>query len=384
MVKDKIIIRSYEQGDEERIMELMSPYWKHLISKKNWNWEFKKCPSGFALIKVAEHNGKIVGHYSLLPMEMKCGNKKLLGGKMEGSVVHEDYRGNVADRFFPEENDARIFNKLIESMFESAEKTYRALLWGFPNEASIKSQVRVGYSHMSIPLRIMILPIDVNRTFQFLFSTRFKNKVIQKLITWCGNFFYVLLIKIRCKRRFKKENGDSEASVKNIQRFDEEINHFWERYSKQNNCITIKRDEKYLNWRFADNPVISHKIFIAEKRDETIGYIVTNISHNSSTIQGNIVDILMLKNNEAGLNLLLNTAINNLMEQKVDFIRVWTVKGNKNYERYQNAFRRYGFLMLPNGKLNMILKANYSVCPKEFVHNMNNWYITMAFLEGTS
>ena len=379
-MRGKLIIRGYESGDEEGIMGLMSPYWNHLKFPKNWYWEFKNCPGGNALIKLAEHNRNIVGHYSLLPMEMKCGNRIILGGKAEGSVVHEDYRGNVAHRFFPEEKDARVFNKLIQSMFESAEKTHIDLFWGFPNEAALKSQVLAGYYHMIIPLQTMILPVDVNRSIQIFLSQKIKNEVISRLLTTCGFFFCILLITLK-KRKLRTGNG---SSVKVIQRFDERINKLWERYSEQNNYITIKRDEKYLNWRFVDNPVIPHKIFIVEKRGGINGYIVTNITNRAGYLQGNVVDILTLKNHEDELNLLVSTAINDLIGKKVDFISVWTVKGNKNYEMYQGAFRKHGFLLFPKGNLNMIIKANYSVCPKKFVLNITNWYITMAFLEGTS
>lgn len=103
-ISEKLILRDYEKGDEESIIELMSPYWRHLAcdaAKDRWYWEYAQCPVGHALIKVAEHRGRIIGHYALIPLEMKCGDIILKGARAEGSLVHSDYRGYRASSLFP-------------------------------------------------------------------------------------------------------------------------------------------------------------------------------------------------------------------------------------------------------------------------------------------
>lgn len=381
MNEEKVIIRDYKKGDEDGIIELMSPYWKHLASKENWYWEYTECPEGHALIKVAEHRGKIVGHYALFPLEMKCGDVILKGAKAEGSVVHPNYRGNVAKRFFPEEKDARIFNKLIKRTLNTAEEFHIDLIWGFPNEIALKPQVRAGYHHMRVPLCHMILPIDKDKSFNFLLSPRIKNKSLLYIASMLGKILYKLSNLLRFSRKLKR---NFEVTVEELSGLDEKMGEFWERYSQENKCITIKRDKKYLMWRFVCNPVVQHKIFVSKREKMITGYIVVNIIKEGKYLKGNIVDILNLKQYKEDLELLIERAISFFKEKNVDFVMTEFSKKGNNHEMYQSVLVRHRFFSLPKRYLNVIVKVGHSLNMQEFIFNPNNWHITTAFTEGVS
>lgn len=380
MKENKIIIRDWESKDEKAIFDLMSPYWKHLNSKQNWDWEFGRCPGGRALIKVAEHKDMLVGHYALLLMEMKCDNEIILSGKAEGSIVHEEYRGNSVKKFFPDDESPRVFNKLIQSLFISAEKSRIYLLWGFPNKIALKSQTRAGYDHIPIPLSVMILPLNVRRTLEFFLNKRVKNKILLKIIVNTGLLFYGIVFRFR---RYSESKIDSEVRIRHIEKFDKGIKNFWESWSKNNNCLTIKRDIKYLNWRFIDNPVVKHQAIIVEKGEEIIGYIITKLSDNSGYLQGDIVDIMILDNHENELKMLVEYALKDFMEKDVDLVSTWVVKQNPYSKMYQKCYQKCGFLKFSK-KIDMIIKTKLSESKQKYIKDLSNWYITMAFQEGTT
>ncbi len=380
--------RKYKEGDESGIIELMKPYWKHFDSEKAydfWEWEYKNNPNGQALMLLAEHDGKIVGHYAILPIRMSYDHITINGGKAEGSVVHPEYRGNIAPRFYKKEKDVRIFEKLIHNLFETAEKRQVDLIWGFPNTIALKPQIRTGYHYIPMPITIMILPIDINKAFDKLFSAiKFKtlfilgSKLYYKVMTTS-----IIHKNLRTDKFWEKFRAENKVLIRelSVSDLDEKIDKFWEKFSIENKCITVERNQKYLGWRFIQDPVIPHKVFVCERNEDITATVVINMLHQGN-VTANIVDIVGLENYETDLHFLLLHVIQILRDEGVTVVETWFGE-NEQSRKYVRILKKCKFLSIPIKKrLHLIVKILNQNLKKDVIYNMDNWYITMAFTEG--
>lgn len=88
------------------------------------------------------------------------------------------------------------------------------------------------------------------------------------------------------------EDGFSRGSCKQIEVFGEEADDFWQ--SVRNKYpVTINRYSSYLNWRYADHPLIPYKMFVHTGPNGSIqGYAVIRIEESSGYRIGRIIDFI--------------------------------------------------------------------------------------------
>jgi len=380
-INNDLIFRDYQKGDEYGIIELMRPHWKHFSSGNArffWQWEYANCPSGQALVQVAEHRGKIIGHYALLPLEIKCGNDILAGAKAEGSIVHPDYRGANIQRFFPGDNSIRIFDSLIKRAFERASEHNIDLIYGFPLENALKSQIKAGYHRMVENMVTLILPLNLSKTLDYLLHGRIGNAHLRRIASKFAGPLYGACLAKKSFRSFKTP----EIKVTERSNLGEEMDDFWIRYSESGSGITIKRDKRYLQWRFLNDPVIEHKILVSERQGAITGYTVINFSNSLCNHRiGNIADFLFLPNNQLDAHCLVQEAISYFKRLNADLVRVWL--SASAFKLWQTVFIDNGFYCLSTVNSEVIVKPSNRLNQKQVLDG-NNWFITMAFTEGVS
>ncbi|WP_287583304.1 GNAT family N-acetyltransferase [Candidatus Borrarchaeum sp.] len=382
--KNAMIVRRYKEGDEKTIIDLMKPYWKHYNLDKAcdfWEWEYMTCPSGQAVILLAEHNGRIIGHYATLPMEMTFEKTIITGGKAEGAVVSPNYRGNIAQKFGFKEKDVRIWGKLVESIFDTAMKEQIDMIWGFPSEATVKAHARVGYHFLTFPLTILTLPIDVKKVIHDRFAPQIRNKHLLNFLVFVSKIYYKFRT-LNLFHRKPKLKKYQEITVRQItgRDLDDRFDQFWNKYFAENKCITIKRDRRYVSWRFIENPVIPHHVFVCERDNKITGYVVIDIRNGHK--KGHIVDILGLEGYEDDLFVLIEHIVQFLKNKGVLSVNLWFVK-NRFSEKYVSILKTHGFIALLTQKhKKMVVKILNHNLNKEFVYDLENWYVTMAFTEG--
>jgi hypothetical protein len=378
----QITFRAFRGKDEDNIIQLIRPCWKHFNSDRArdfWAWEYTNSPLGRALIVLAEHNGKLVGHYAMLRVQMSWGRSTIPTGKTEGAFVHPLYRGNIAPTLRLEQRELRIFQSLTEKLFAAAQEERIDIVWGLPIYPALKAHVRLGHHYIRIPQRISIFPIDQRKAFEALLSRRIANKLFLKVLAGVAAIYYELVIGLLGTRKTKAPDLDART-LRRLSRFDDNTDRFWERFLVQNTCITIKRDQAYLNWRFVENPVIPHQVFACERGAEITSYVVTCITRERYAV-GNIVDILCLEGHDDDLAVLLDHVVSFLRNERVVCISAWFAK-NKQSERYLRILKEKRFLVLRLGKVNLRLQVLNPDLDTQFAYDPDNWYITPVFREG--
>lgn len=105
------------------------------VFKKNFSPEFLKWyyllnPNGPALTNNAFFDGKIIGHYALIPIKIKLYEKEFDAGLSVFTAIDENFRGLY------------LFNKLANKTFDLAKEKGKEFIVGVSNQISTKLFVR--------------------------------------------------------------------------------------------------------------------------------------------------------------------------------------------------------------------------------------------------
>lgn len=383
-----IQLREYAEGDEPQIIDLLKDNWTYLKrpdALSIWRWLYAGSADGNALIILGTHDDKVIGHYAMFPLAMQFGASVVKGGKAEGSVVHPDYRGDIAEKYHMSVKSYRVFGELVQHLFEGAMRDGISLIWGFPNEAALKPQIRAGYSYHPIVVHRRVLPIDRAKTVELTYS-KVPSGLLRRLVTIAG--------KVRCgmtRSNLGRSHGGDETGVKfrklTAEDLDSRYEEFLQKYRRENRQITTGRKPQYVRWRFLDNPVIPHEVHVAERAGEITAMLVTSSAEASVGRYADIVDLLALKGSDSDLADLIGEAVGRMRKDGHVCVRTWLNECEQSH-RYLRILKRAGFINLPTGvkkaRLHLIYRILDERLDKEFAANPRNWYITMAFTEGTS
>lgn len=384
-----IEFRQYSQGDEAQIIDLLKGNWSYLQSENApslWSWLYRSGPFGGALIVLADHGGKVVGHYAMFPMRMRFGNKLVMGGKAEGSAIHEDYRGNVAPKLCPARKEFRIFGELIEKLWTEAAAKDTAMIWGFPNAPALKPQVRAGYSHLAVGTVDLVRPKDVRSTVELYYSGADLSGFVKRILMATARMY------CRIQMTFHRPMAapvDERVVLRRVGEgdLDNRFERLFERHALENDSITIDRDSDYIRWRFLRNPVVPHRVYVAERDGELAAMVVTALHEKGPTSYATIVDIIGLRGLERELAALLDHAARDVEPEGAACIRTW-MSDCPQSRMVAQMLRKAGFFGLPRGlrgpHVDLIYRLLDEKLDKALASDPERWYITMAFTEGTS
>ena len=344
-------IRSYKEGDEHRINALFNTIFHKSRTLERWKWEFKGNPEGFKAL-IAEHGKDVIAHLGALHRTIKIGQERCLASLEVDGMTHPDFtrRG--------------IFVALGKRLLSESEKEGIAIVIGFPNENALPGHREMDCIELFTP-PVMIRPIN----FQVLSKKLFGNRVLRWLSQLSGKFVFRVVFRV------KKPNMEKNVTFTTIGKFDERFDNFWEEASTSHTVI-LRRDRRYMNWRYADHPEKHYQIFVAEKEEKLLALVVVRVMEHFDLISGAIVDILALPGYENAAHALMLKAMEHLTEKKVDLIACLMPKSSD----YNRLLRKCGFVKCPR-KLNpkeepFIIYPVSKDIDMGIAKNPDNWFIT--------
>jgi len=106
------------------------------LDKELWEWAYINNPFGEPLVSVALHEGEVVGHYAVVPMNLENAQDKLSGFLSMTTMVSPDFR------------KLRLFQRLAERVYDRIEsRKAPAIVFGFPNDNSAPGFIkRLGWT----------------------------------------------------------------------------------------------------------------------------------------------------------------------------------------------------------------------------------------------
>lgn len=118
------------------ISELFAESFNKPLDKALWHWAYIDNPFGDPLVAIALHQGRVVGHYAVVPMDLENGSAKLSGFLSMTTMVAVDFRMH------------KLFQRLAEMVYERVKKLkVPAIVFGFPNDNSAPGFIkRLGWT----------------------------------------------------------------------------------------------------------------------------------------------------------------------------------------------------------------------------------------------
>jgi hypothetical protein len=344
-------LRYYKEGDEEEINPLLNSVYKINRGLPYWIWEFKNNPGGFKTL-LATHKNTIVGHLSALNRGIIIGNKETLASMEVEGVTHPKYQKQG------------IFVALGQKLLSDMKKEGVVLVYGFPNENALPGHRKLRCIEL-FTLHIMIRPLN----FKNVAKMRFSNRILGSLAHLAGKLTFGILY------RAKKVKTPKGVVIKTISVFDSRFDDFWSTV-KTNQNIILKRDSIYLNWRYTQCPEKQYKIYIAERNNELLAWMVVRVLKRFGLNNGAIVDMMGKTNQEDTLHTLILKAVEDFKLKDVDLVACSVPKSNGYYKILKNC----GFATCPdslNPKKEAFIVYPLSEEPNmDLVKNANSWYIT--------
>jgi GNAT superfamily N-acetyltransferase len=316
-------MRAYKEGNEEGILEL----WKAVHPEREfdrekwlrwWQWMYKDNPAGPGRIWLAEHDGKTVGQYAIVPVKVKVGNETPLGSQSLDTMTHPDYRRQ------------KMFETLAKKVYDEAEEDGIHIVYGFPNKFSYPGFVKKLNWFDIATMQVMLKPLNWRNAIKL----KVKNKFLQAVLAMGASLVFNKVF-----FRTQKPPFVESLNVNQVTSFDDRVNDLWGKISSQYH-IMIVRDKHYLNWRYGA-PGADYLTFVAKKGNEIQGYLVLKHKIQSGVKVTWIVD--MVAQSEEIMYCLVSKAIDDCQQKKVDLI-VYSLIANKTYCR---ILKRSGFISLP-------------------------------------
>lgn len=330
----KIKVRPYESGEETQIVELLTETfdgWPHeeinCSPVDYWRWKYLDNPVYDNLVMLGEDNGRIIGCHHKILLNIIYKNKVILGTTSVDLAVHRDYRNqglmttiSVPNEVAGEEKGVKLSyfitsNPILIKTFTQS-KNIEKRRPRFPRR--IRNLVLLN----DVDLQLQMMPMDNSLLFKLGWNTL---NVLNKITN-----------------RVKPTIQMGEPfQVKQIERFDESVNQFWNKI-KGNYDFIVERRMEYLNWRYCDPRLFGFKVNIAvDDNDMVLGYIIYKINrYNEDYSIGYIVDLITLNNRLDVQYQLIDTAVRYFKENMVNVINYQLVEGSQQ----QSVFKRHGFL----------------------------------------
>lgn len=266
-----LIIRQATFEDKEKIFRFLWEAYGGLAFFKfpeRWRWLFEDNPFDNhkgPCVWLALSNGKIVGQYCGMHVFFKLGSKIHPAVWGLDFIVHPDYRGGM------------IGWRLLKTFLQNHH--YFLGIWTTP--------------------------------------------VAEGLYFLCGAkvpvYASVFEMKVKQEPTFLAEPNQNNIEIYQIFKFGREVNELW-RSASSHYHGSVKRDAKYLNWKFMQQPHAYYRAFIAKTGKDTHGYVILRKARLPEDNVGLIADLFASPKDLHTIRALIHFSIRYFKSKKVHSI----------------------------------------------------------------
>lgn len=271
-------IKKFKAGDEKAILDLFKLAFNKEMSMEYWKWRFQDNPfSDELMIHLMWEGDLLVGHYAVSPVEM------VVNGEVKKTAL------SMTTMTHPEYNGRGVFTQLSTSLYNELKDEHKyAMVWGFPNN---------------------------NSHYAFIKNLKWKNlATIPMLSLKTANFK-----KIESELNFEQHFNFTESLSKKL--------------SSVNKAVRLNKTEKYLNWRYVDNPSSDYKIISINGESGIVVYKLIPSFSNSDKFE---IDIMEIQFNENPIQLQeLLSSILELEKGEIEKFNIWLSIFSDDYLQFK-------------------------------------------------
>jgi len=309
--------------------------WEHKIPER-WNWEYVNNPflenDELPIWIAIDETGQVVGQSGAMIEPIKIGNtiQRIAWGV--DLFVDSTCRGQgIASQLKLAATDGSSDTLLASLAMASITRQIYTKLGFVPigSVSSFRRVIKLDVSTMSYLLLTRAIPRGA--ILKRGLAKLFRHLRIDRAIT--------AVVTKDLERRDAKLAAtlDKDVSIVQIEKFDKEIDLLWESVSPDFYAI-VKRDHRYLNWKYVEKPYVDYFKFIARRRGKICGYLIIRRGQFPEPMIGIITDLFVSPEDKSTIMALISHSISFF---KIE--RVRSIVAASNVPEYQECFRAFGF-----------------------------------------
>jgi hypothetical protein len=167
---------------------------------------------------------------------------------------------------------------------------------------------------------------------------------------------------------------DTRLDFREAQKFEPWVNGITESFQRNHQMLTfVRRDTRFLNWRFTANPLYKYSVYLAYMNDRPFAYLTLKVFRDPQTgdVFGDIVDILWSEDDPNAIAGILRFALSHFATWGIKQTTMW-LQTNTILDQIG---RDLGFIETEQRRdfCCKVLDANYG-----WLKDARRWFVTMA------
>jgi len=291
-------VRSYQEGDEERVVQLYHAVYGRILPIEEYRWKLVNTPWSLHSPNVwlADDGQKLVGHYAATPIRFKLGDEQLIIAHTGDAMTHPDFRKQG------------VFTGVAQAAHEAWAATGVPFLVGVPNDQWISRRAPLGYREQ-FKLVWFWLPLRwdkmLSRGYRLpSFVSKLGALAIQN---WRGSWGL-------------PAGTNSDCVVKSVEQPGPEFDRLWRSLRNQYPALYV-RDRAWLSYRYAAAPGYNYNILLAQRDNHPVGYLVYRLTSGEDRITGWILDLFTAPDDHEVQTILIQVALKAMIAKGADTAR---------------------------------------------------------------
>lgn len=378
-------IRPAGADDAAAITSLLNAVFGNWGSEATWSWKYQESPAPYCLMTaVAEANGRLVGHYGIVPLSMVQNGKVIHGAQAVDAAVLPEFRRRG------------ILFALAKLVLESAVEAGASFIYAFPGLYSLSLNRRIGFQPvMVVPEmvrllspgrflceRVLSLPKDLRALWSWQHQHESSPDGIARLANFRSSCLWMLSwLSAPVWQRAVTVRG---FTVRRLAGFDAAFDQFSSAAQAGKNLGLVK-GRAYLSWRYQQHPDRAYLIWGAFVGENLVGYLVLHIAEFKSSI----CELETLPGNENAVFVLVEAAGKAAREAGSNVLGIWVPDHNPLHSTLQKcgfiSQRRLHHWLAKRKRLSawlyqIIVYAGHLAVPltEHFLKDIDHWSLAMG------
>lgn len=285
-----VIPNQSRQTSEADLKSIKKPYWTNRLARPEergqildlvhavhgdahpelnatyFQWRYLNDTPFRASVMMAEFDGRPIGIQPIAYFDWQWGDANLKGGMYTGVLTHPDHRRRG------------VFRSLIDSSNEHAASCGAQFVMTLPNEASLPGFLRFGDWQYPGLIPMMVKVINLRKALD------------ATPLPLLGSMFgWVPAVAFRPSRGALSEGG---IACDRVSQMPEDLDTVTGHYARDVGNLMIRRTSAYMNWRYAMRPGSTYRLYVARRKNQVVGAVVTSQGVRARIGIGMIVDFV--------------------------------------------------------------------------------------------
>ncbi|MFH1539634.1 MAG: GNAT family N-acetyltransferase [bacterium] len=318
-----------------------------------YKWKIYDNPVAEGFIHLEKMDNIAVGSVAVVPKLILVGNNELSAAEIGDTFTHVDYRRRGVA--------ARCIRPCIDYCTQSGID----LIYGTPNELSTPLYMKKA-DFTSCPNSNVALLVKYASNYHIEKKVAERLKIKWKPLSRVLATFYRTAVYSRSSR---KTETPKEFDIMPVKRFPSGLDGRWGD-GREDYVFFILRDEKYLNWRFFENPD-EYTVFAAIKDTEHLGYAAVKLTESDGETTCAICDFATLNENTTVFEHLIIHIEKHFKEWNVGRARLYCAESSPYYGKLlELGYRKKAGVP--------VIIFSGSDIGKKILNEKGNWHFTMA------